>query len=174
MEPPRAKIGAIAFAGIALAVEMLVELPKLIGWTLLLASIFLFAWAIAQESVMRGLARIPLGNHVSRFMLRFDEWFENFTTATPAYDANVAWKLRDLWCRGAQLQDDPDADLYDGVSQWTADVVRFLDDKLPWETVLFETIAHRHATPRHALAARLSKLRLIIGRYELGQLRPRD
>jgi hypothetical protein len=146
---------------------MITDPPLLVGLTLLLLGAFLTFWGLAPQQLRRGLQRIPGHEILIGLMVKFDDWFEGLAGAA-AYNANVASKLHGLYARGceAEMVQDPAA-LRQAVADWSQEVMSCLDEHLPNETFMFQTIsAGNDAQPHIVLKDRLQKLRLIIGRYE--------
>jgi hypothetical protein len=145
---------------------MIADPPLFVTLPLLMVGAFLIFWGLAPQHLLRGLQRIPRHDVLVGWMTKFDEWFEELA-GVDAYDSNVGSKLQSLHARGHEMKrvEDPAA-LRQAVADWTQEVTSYLDEHLPHETFLFQTIASGDAQPDIALNDRLKKLRLIIGRYE--------
>jgi hypothetical protein len=170
-QPSRTKV-LVGFAFGAVMLDMIADPPLFVTLPLLMASAFLIFWGLAPQQLLRGVQRMPRHEILIGWMSKFDDWFEGFAGGT-AYDTNAASKLDSLHGRGREIRsvEDPAA-LRQAVADWTQEVTSCLDEYLPNETFMFQTIASDDAHPRSALENRLAKLRLIIGRYENLQWRP--
>jgi hypothetical protein len=165
MWPSRTKLlFGLTVCGVAL--EMITDPPLLVGLALLMVGAFLAFWGLAPQLLLPGVRRLPRHDILIGWMEKFDDWFEGLAGAA-AYNANVASKLQGLYDRGLEIKPvQASAALSQAVADWSQDVMFCLDEHLPNETFMFQTIAPGSAAPDKVLRDRLTKLRFIIGRYE--------